>query len=370
MGRVLISEKNGIPVEAAGQNIIIDNDTIYTKTSDPNPNPFATDPYTVTACAYEGPCSFNGFYLSCYFLIFNLSNNQWQLGNLFYYDFETLWSVNATNPSTDQERIPTIGWSSDVSIKPQVIKKTLNGSIKKQNLSTLIPYYIGSDIYPNNLYTFKSATTNLLGTVFNPSLFNSPYADIINITPPNQDQLSLYFDGSEWIYNDFSPNGNNYVIPNNSIIQIQTDNITSVPVGGGAIIQKYYSGKITIPIAGIPVSSTNTITINDSYQNLTDIVLTKINATTYKANADFTIGQYFCDTEERGYFTDINVVEIVLFKEGSSWIYKYACVLDCPVINNLDFIIATIQEQTPGYIPTKGWVLENGINGTFTISAE
>ena len=119
-------------------------------------------------------------------------------------------------------------------------------SIKKQNLSILIPYYIGAVTYSNNLYIFKSATTNLLGTIINPSLFNSPYEDIVNITPPNQDQLSFYFDGSEWIYSDFSPNGNNYVIPNNSIIQIQTLNITSVPVGGGAIIQKYYSGKISL----------------------------------------------------------------------------------------------------------------------------
>jgi hypothetical protein len=107
--------------------------------------------------------------------------------------------------------------------------------------TTLIPFQIGIDVYPNNRYTFKSATTNLLGTVFNPSLFNAPYQDILNIFPPNEGQQSFYFDGSEWIYSDFSPNANNYVIPNNSIIEITTDNITSVPIGGGAIIQKYFS---------------------------------------------------------------------------------------------------------------------------------
>ena len=119
-------------------------------------------------------------------------------------------------------------------------------SIKKQSLSTLIPFQIGIDVYSNNRYIFKSATTNLLGTVFNPSLFNAPYQDILNIYTPNGEQLTFYFDGSEWIYSDFSPNANNYVIPNNSIIEITTDNITSVPVGGGAIIQKYNSGKINL----------------------------------------------------------------------------------------------------------------------------
>jgi len=119
-------------------------------------------------------------------------------------------------------------------------------TIKKQNLSILIPFQIEIDVYPNNRYIFKSATTNLLGIVFNPSLFNAPYQDILNIYTPNGEQLSFYFDGSEWIYSDFSPNANNYIIPNNSIIEITTDNITSVPVGGGAIIQKYNSGKINL----------------------------------------------------------------------------------------------------------------------------
>lgn len=120
-------------------------------------------------------------------------------------------------------------------------------SLKKQNLSTLIPFQIGIDVYLNNLYTFKSATTNLLGTVFDPNLFNAPYGDLVNITLPNEGQLTFYFDGSTWVYgDDFVTNANNYIIPNNSIIQIQTSDITSVPVGGGAIIQNYFQGKTSI----------------------------------------------------------------------------------------------------------------------------
>lgn len=119
-------------------------------------------------------------------------------------------------------------------------------SIKKQNLSALIPFQIGVDVYLNNLYTFKSATTNLLGTVFDPSLFNSPYQDILNIYPPNEGQRTFYFDGSTWVADDFSTPANNYIIPSNSIIEITTNDIALVPVGGGAIIQKFYSGKITL----------------------------------------------------------------------------------------------------------------------------
>lgn len=140
------------------------------------------------------------------------------------------------------------GYTLSLFNKKDIVSEQKNILIKKQNLNTLIPFQIGIDVYPNNLYTFKSATTNLLGTVFNPSLFNTPYIDIINITPPNEGQQTFLFDGSStWVYGyDFITNANNYVIPNNSLVQIQTNDITSVPVGGGAIIQKYYGGKIQI----------------------------------------------------------------------------------------------------------------------------
>jgi hypothetical protein len=252
--------------------------------------------------------------------------------------------------------------------------------INKKNLSTLIPFQVGIDVYPNNRYIFKSATTNLLGTVFNPSLFNSQFQDILNIYVQNEGQRTFYFNGSIWVGDDFSTPANNYIIPNNSIIEITTNDITSVPVGGGAVIQKYSSGKTTIPIAGIPVSSTNTITINDSYQNLTDIVLTKINATTYKAIVDidfdgFGIGGWtiFCDEVIPGFtqgFVNVYSQEINLIKEGSYWIYKYVGAANCMGSDEnvySDRIVATVQEQTPGYIPVKGWVLQNGINGNITL---
>jgi hypothetical protein len=145
------------------------------------------------------------------------------------------------------------------------------GSInfKKRSLNVLIPFQIGINVYLDNLYIFKSATNNSLGTVFNPSLFNSPYYDIINITPPNEGQQTFYFDGSTWVYSfGIITNANNYVIPNNSIIQMQTDNVTSVPVGGGAFIQKYYFGNGNFKsryLSTLPTSRVSSGPIQGSY---------------------------------------------------------------------------------------------------------
>jgi len=164
------------------------------------------------------------------------------------------WINPNTNQNIDNTLIPVgavilINSNTNHSYSGAVLVNYYQGktSIKKQNLSVLIPFQIGADVYPNNLYTFKSATTNLLGTVFNPSLFNTAYGDTINITPPNQlANETFYFDGSTWLDANYTPS-DNYIIPNDSLIQIQTNNISSVPVGGGAIIQKYNSGKIIAP---------------------------------------------------------------------------------------------------------------------------
>lgn len=183
----------------------------------------------------------DGIYAICFFGTF------WVIREIG--DVTQEWRVITTNkalPLNNWVQVSSQGPAGTITILENISGKNNKISIKKQNLSTLIPFQIGIDVYSNNRYIFKSATTNLLGTVFNPSLFNAPYQDILNIYTPNGEQLTFYFDGSEWIYSDFSPNANNYVIPNNSIIEITTSDIASVPIGGGAIVQRYNSEKITI----------------------------------------------------------------------------------------------------------------------------
>jgi hypothetical protein len=121
-----------------------------------------------------------------------------------------------------------------------------NISIKKQNLSILK----SSNYYPSpqeSIYIFKSATTNLLGTIFNYAQFE-PYGDVISIYTEGNLNSSTSFltDGFTFIYDDFTTNANNYVIPANSLLIFSTAFDINITVGGGAIIQKYYSGNLQI----------------------------------------------------------------------------------------------------------------------------
>lgn len=110
-----------------------------------------------------------------------------------------------------------------------------------RNLNILNSFQVGPNVYSENVYIFKSATINTLSAVFNPNLFTEPYSDLINIIPPNQGEQTFYFNGIKWVYaSDFVTDANNYIIPENSIIFIQAYSVTQVPVGGGAIINRYY----------------------------------------------------------------------------------------------------------------------------------
>lgn len=119
-------------------------------------------------------------------------------------------------------------------------------SIKKQNLSILK----SSNYNPiqQSTYIFKSAVNNTLGSIFNSAQFE-PYVDALSIyTEGNLDGFynSFFTDGSSFIYDDYTTNANNYVIPANSLLIFSTAYDISITVGGGAIIQKYYSGKINL----------------------------------------------------------------------------------------------------------------------------
>jgi len=120
-------------------------------------------------------------------------------------------------------------------------------SINKQNLSTLYPsntFAGGTKFYPNNKYIYKSITSNTLANVFN---FNelTIFTDILEIINGNT-SYSFYAGYTNWLANDYTTNANNFVIPYNSIISFNTNTYKSLSVNGGAIIQKYNSGKINL----------------------------------------------------------------------------------------------------------------------------
>jgi hypothetical protein len=119
-------------------------------------------------------------------------------------------------------------------------------SIKKQNLSILK----GQGFYPESeiIYIFKSAVNNTLGSIFNYLQFDD-YVEVINIYYEGSlsgQSMSFASDGSNWIDISALENADNYVIPANSIIIMNLSSDKNITVGGGAIIQKYYSGKIQL----------------------------------------------------------------------------------------------------------------------------
>jgi len=123
-------------------------------------------------------------------------------------------------------------------------------NIKKQNLSILKP----GNLNPDAVYVFKSATTNLLGTIFNQAQFG-PYSDGLTIYTEGSltGANSVFFtDGSTWVYDDYSTNADAYVIPANSILLFSTSNDLNITIGGGAIIQKYYGGKLKLSSSVLP----------------------------------------------------------------------------------------------------------------------
>lgn len=124
-------------------------------------------------------------------------------------------------------------------------KKNNRISIKKENLNKLKAY----NTNPDAIYVFKSATTNLLGTIFNASQFIS-----------GNDTVQIFYQGSlsgpsnvflanssEWLDIITEETADNYVIPINSIILFSSVNANlNITIGGGAVIQKLYNGKLNL----------------------------------------------------------------------------------------------------------------------------
>jgi hypothetical protein len=117
-------------------------------------------------------------------------------------------------------------------------------SIKKQNLTKLKSgsFYSSEESY----YIFKSAINNTLGQIFNPSQFE-PYSDTLSIYDSNFNFIDSFFsDGVNWLYSDFTTIADGYVFSIDTVLVFGTSFNFDINVNGGAIIQKYYSGKINL----------------------------------------------------------------------------------------------------------------------------
>jgi hypothetical protein len=172
-------------------------------------------------------------------------------GNYWVHDSD---DAGWRNPSTNPNILPFTGWvtqngqgpAGTITILENISGKNNKISIKKQNLSTLK----GAGFYPSEeiFYIFKSPVNNILANIFNYLQFED-YLEVLNIYYEGSfsgQVIPFGSDGSGWTDFDTFENRNNYVIPTNSLIVINLSSNKNITVGGGAIIQKYYSGKITL----------------------------------------------------------------------------------------------------------------------------
>jgi len=120
-------------------------------------------------------------------------------------------------------------------------------SIKKQNLTNLLPYAL--DTF-NNFYIFKGGAANTIGTVFNIGDFigggSISTADLLYIN--NVIYYRKTGIGAGWKTAAGADATNVVINPDNTIYIVYTNPLDDTPrsVNSGAIVQRYNSGKIKL----------------------------------------------------------------------------------------------------------------------------
>ena len=100
-------------------------------------------------------------------------------------------------------------------------------------------YFISENLFVKNtsrglgVFSIKDIAAN---SVIEHSPFSSCWSSKWEDTPENLRKIVF----------SYPQNADNYVIPANYILQFSTSLDIDITVGGGAIIQKYYQGKINI----------------------------------------------------------------------------------------------------------------------------
>ena len=106
--------------------------------------------------------------------------------------------------------------------------------------------------------------------------------------------------------------------------------------------------------SGIPVATTNTINVVDTFGYNGTIALSKSSSTLYSASVGFIYGTVFCEAISGN--VDATITAIKLIKESGYWIYRYDGFYDCDGnILGTSNDIASVLEVTSGIIPTIGW---------------
>jgi hypothetical protein len=137
-------------------------------------------------------------------------------------------------------------------------------------------------------------------------------------------------------------------------------------------INLYVPRRSSSAPSGIPVASTNTINVVDTFSIGQTISLSKINSTEYRTESsplELYVGGEYCYEQEN--FTDVRLYRVSVILEGGIWYYRYftywACGDGNPYPTDSSNQLSVTQVAS-GIIPITGW-LRNGNPYSFTITA-
>jgi hypothetical protein len=111
--------------------------------------------------------------------------------------------------------------------------------------------------------------------------------------------------------------------------------------------------RVSAAPSGIPVASTNTINVVDTFGYNGTIALSKISSTLYAVSTNFIYGSTYCEAYSD--YVNVYIAQIRLIKEGDYWIYRYEGIYNCEENYSQNSDISSVLEVTNGIIPTTGW---------------
>ena len=109
---------------------------------------------------------------------------------------------------------------------------------------------------------------------------------------------------------------------------------------------------------GIPVASTNTINVVDTFDYNQTISLSKVGGSsiysfTVPNFGSLNLGQVYCEQ----YSDNVNIYlsSMIVFKEGVNWVYRYIGLYECDGYSQVNFDKSSVEEINNGIIPTIDW---------------
>ena len=176
-----------------------------------------------------------------------------------------------------------------------------------------------------------------------------PQATTVDEIPDGLPQIDTPSNTWRLVWVTYNSEENSYVILNTA--NNSSTDANYIPTSGW-----FPSITITAAPSGIPVATTNTINVVDTFGYNQTKALIKSSSTLYFENInDFNnYTQVYCEAYSDN--VPVNIIQLRVIKEGDYWIYRYIGSYDCVDEGiGIQYDIASVLEVTSGIIPTTGW---------------